>query len=156
MILEYLDWRFDVDMEATRKKTEENASDHCMCAYCRNFYDTVDMAHPGLKEVLRDFGVNLEGPSELLPFEPTLVLACYRVQGRILSWGSAPLWAGDVLIQPEIADEHSFFLWVGEMELPWVQDEAPDEVVSPANLPEFLERMQDIWLLRHGDAGIVS
>ena len=112
--------------------------------------------HPGLKEVLRDFGVNLEGPSELLPFEPTLVLACYRVQGRILSWGSAPLWAGDVLIQPEIADEHSFFLWVGEMELPWVQDEAPDEVVSPANLPEFLERMQYIWLLRHGDAGIVS
>ena len=156
MILEYLDWRFEVDIEATRKKTQDNATDHCMCAYCRNFYETVDMAHPGLKEVLDEFGVCLMGPSELLPFEPTLVLACYRVQGRILSWGNATLLGGGVLLQPEAADEHSFYLWAGEMDLPWVQEEAPEEVVSPSNLPEFLERMQYIWLLRHGDAGIVS
>lgn len=156
MILEYLDWRFEVDIEMTRQKTQENATDHCMCAYCRNFYETVDMAHPGLKEVLDEFGVCLMGPSELLPFEPTLVLACYRVQGKILKWGDATLLGGDVLLQPEAADEGSFYLWVGEMELPWVQDEAPEEVVSPANLPEFLERMQEVWQLRHGDAGIVS
>lgn len=156
MILEYLDWRFEVDIEMTRQKTQENATDHCMCAYCRNFYETVDMAHPGLKEVLDEFGVCLMGPSELLPFEPTLVLACYRVQGKILTWGDATLLGGDVLLQPEAADEGSFYLWVGEMELPWVQDEAPEEVVSPANLPEFLERMQEVWQLRHGDAGIVS
>lgn len=156
MILEYLDWRFEVDIEATRKKTQDNATDHCMCAYCRNFYETVDMAHPGLKEVLDEFGVCLMGPSELLPFEPTLVLACYRVQGRILSWGNATLLGGDVLLQPEAADEHSFYLWAGEMDLPWVQEEAPEEVVSPSNLPEFLERMQEVWQLRHGDAGIVS
>lgn len=156
MILEYLDWRFEVDIEATRKKTQDNATDHCMCAYCRNFYETVDMAHPGLKEVLDEFGVCLMGPSELLPFEPTLVLACYRVQGRILSWGNATLLGGDVLLQPEATDEHSFYLWAGEMDLPWVQEEAPEEVVSPANLPEFLERMQEVWQLRHGDAGIVS
>lgn len=156
MILEYLDWRFEVDIEMTRQKTQENATDHCMCAYCRNFYETVDMAHPGLKEVLDEFGVCLMGPSELLPFDPTLVLACYRVQGKILKWGDATLLGGDVLLQPEAADEGSFYLWVGEMELPWVQDEAPEEVVSPANLPEFLERMQEVWQLRHGDAGIVS
>ncbi len=156
MILEYLDWRFEVDIEMTRQKTQENATDHCMCDYCRNFYETVDMAHPGLKEVLDEFGVCLMGPSELLPFEPTLVLACYRVQGKILKWGDATLLGGDVLLQPEAADEGSFYLWVGEMELPWVQEEAPEEVVSPANLPEFLERMQEVWQLRHGDAGIVS
>ena len=130
MILEYLDWRFEVDIEATRKKTQDNATDHCMCAYCRNFYETVDMAHPGLKEVLDEFGVCLMGPSELLPFEPTLVLACYRVQGRILSWGNATLLGGDVLLQPEAADEHSFYLWAGGMDLPWVQEEAPEEVPS--------------------------
>lgn len=156
MILEYLDWRFEVDIEATRKKTQDNATDHCMCAYCRNFYETVDMAHPGLKEVLDEFGVCLTGPSELLPFEPTLVLACYRVQGKILKWGSAALLGGDVLLQPEAANEYSFYLWAGEMELPWVQEEAPKEVVSPANLPEFLERMREVWQLRYGDAGIVS
>ena len=156
MVVEYLDWRFEVDMEATRNKTQDNAVDHCMCAYCRNFYETVEMAHPGLKEVLDEFGVCLMGPSELLPFAPTLVLACYRVQGKILQWGNAALLGGDVLLQPEAVDEHSFYLWAGEMEIPWVQEEAPEEVVSPANLPEFLERMQEVWQLRHGDAGIVS
>ena len=40
---------------------------------------------------MEQFGVNLEGPSELMPFEPTLMLACYRVDGQILQWGKTPL-----------------------------------------------------------------
>ena len=32
----------------------------------------------------------------------------------------------------------------------------PDEVISPANLPEFLERMEEVWLLRHGENAILS
>ena len=52
---------------------------------------------------------------------------------------------------PEIADSESFFLWVGEMDLPWIQNIAPEDVVSPANLPEFLIRMQEVWQLRHNE-----
>ena len=31
------------------------------------------------------------------------------------------------------------------MELPWMQDEPVEDVVSPANQPEFLERMAQKW-----------
>jgi len=40
--------------------------------------------------------------------------------------------------------------------LPWLQTESEEDVVSPANLPEFLERMQQIWLLRHGNEFVFS
>ena len=44
-------------------------------------------------------------------------------------------------IRPENSDENTFLLWVGPMELPWTQDVDMDEVISPANQPEFLDRM---------------
>ena len=56
----------------------------------------------------------------------------------------------------ESADNGTFLLWVGEVLLPWLQEEDMDEVVSPANLPEFLERMEEVWFLRHGNDGIMS
>jgi hypothetical protein len=91
-----------------------------------------------------------------MPFEPTLMLACYRVQGEILAWGNRQLCFGDVRIMPETGTDGTFLLWVGEMELPWIQNENAEDVVSPANLPEFLERMQEVWYLRHGDAYFFS
>lgn len=156
MILKVADWRFRVDVEATRKQTTKNASDHCECAYCNNYYETVDMAHPKLRPFLGEFGVNMAGPSELMPFEPTLVLACYRVQGQILEWGETELFVDGVPITPEAEEDDTFLLWVGEVELPWVQEERPEDVVSPANLPEFLDRMRQIWLLRHGEEILFS
>ncbi len=149
-------WEFAVDREATLAHTRENALDHCLCPYCRNYYDTLLTVYPELEAFFSFFGVDYMGPSELMPFAPTLLLACYRVQGKILQWGNAPLMAGEISISPEYADEHSFFLWVGEAELPWVQTEAMEDVVSPANLPEFLERMEEVWLLRHGESMIFS
>lgn len=156
MILEIGDWRFDVDVEATRKRTSEYSFEHCQCAYCKNFYDAVDQAHPHLRSAMADFGVHLEGPSELMPFEPTLMLACYRVDGKILKWGKASLIAGGVPVVPENGENGTFLLWVGEMQIPWLQSEPVEEVVSPANLPEFMARMQEVWLLRHGDEFIFS
>lgn len=91
-----------------------------------------------------------------MPFEPTLMLACYRVYGHIQHWGNAELHVDGVPIVAEAADQDSFFLWVGELELPWTQDESMEEVVSPANLPEFLERMRNMWILRHGDEFVFS
>lgn len=150
MILSIDDWLFQVDKEATREHTTHNALDHCTCPYCKNYYDTVTAVYPGLERALGYFGVDMNGPSELMPFEPTYLLACYRVKGQILSYGTTTITADGIGISPEPAgEEGSFFLWVGELRLPWVQDVNEDEVVSPANLPEFLERMEQLWHLRH-------
>lgn len=127
-----------------------------MCAYCRNYYETVDTAYPNLRPFLEQFGVNIEGPSELMPFEPTLLLACYRVQGNIVSWGQSALSVNGIPVVAEASEDGTFLLWVGEMELPWIQIEPVEDVISPANMPEFLERMQEVWTLRHGDALVFS
>ena len=149
MILKLGDWRFQVDVEATAERTRKYSYEHCQCGYCKNFYDAIDVAYPELRPVMEHFGINLEGPCELMPFEPTLMLACYRVDGKILRWGKSQLSVKGVTLLPEAGDEDTFLLWVGEMQLPWLQKEPVDEVVSPANLPEFLERMREIWFLRH-------
>lgn len=149
MIFDLADWRFQIDVEATRKHTSENAKDHCECAYCKNYYETLSATYPTLCLTMARLGIDPMGPSELMPFTPTVFLACYRIQGKILRWGKSELLAGGIPIVPESADETSFFLWVGEMELPWVQVETAEQVSSPANLPDFLERMQQIWKLRH-------
>ena len=151
MLLEYGDWKFDVDVEATKERTSRYSFDHCECGYCKNFYEVIDQAHPQLRPALEPFGIQLEGPCELVPFEPTLMLACYRVDGRIAQWGKSGLFVSGASLIPEADDEHTFLLWVGELSIPWVQEEAMEDVVSPANLPEFMDRMQNLWQLRHGD-----
>lgn len=156
MILKFGDWKFRVDVEATKERTRKYSYEHCQCGYCKNFYDAIDIAYPELRPVMEHFGVHLEGPCELMPFEPTLMLACYRVDGQILQWGRSSLSVRGVTILPEAGDESTFLLWVGEVQLPWLQKEPVEEVVSPANLPEFLERMQEVWLLRHGNEFVFS
>ena len=79
------------------------------------------------------------------------MLACYRVDGRILQWGRSSLYVSGAPLIPEDGDEHTFLLWVGELPVPWMQEEAMEDVVSPANLPEFMDRMRYLWSLRHGN-----
>ena len=156
LILKLADWRFRVDVEATAERTRKYSYEHCQCGYCKNFYDAIDVAYPELRSVMEHFGIHLEGPCELMPIEPTLMLACYRVDGQILQWGKSQLYAKGVQLLPEAGDDKTFLLWVGEVRLPWLQKEPAEEVVSPANLPEFLERMQEIWAIRHGNTFIQS
>jgi len=156
LLLEFGDWKFDVDVDATRERTRKYSFDHCQCGYCRIYYDMIDLAYPQLRSALDIFGIHPEGPCELMPFEPTLMLACYRVDGQILRWGNSQLSVKGVTILPEAGDEDTFLLWVGEVQLPWLQQEAVEDVVSPANLPEFLERMREIWSLRHDPTFICS
>ena len=40
MTFDLADWQVQVDLDATWRHTRDNASDHCECAYCRNFYET--------------------------------------------------------------------------------------------------------------------
>jgi len=152
MIIELLDWKFQVDVEATLAHTHKNSTDHCNCAYCRNYYDAMDRCYPQLRTFLGQFGIDMHGPSELMPFTPTLMLACYRVHGRIVQWGKEELTVDRIPIVPESSEHDSFLLWVGEIPIPWLQEEDMDEVISPANLPEFLGRMEEVWLQRHGES----
>jgi len=156
LILSFGDWQFQVDVDATSERTRGYSYEHCQCAYCKNYYDAIDTAYPELRPAMEQFGIHLEGPCELMPFEPTLMLACYRVDGQILQWGKSRLYVSGIPIIPESGDDKTFLLWIGELELPWLQEQAMEEVVSPANLPEFLERMQQVWQLRHGDEFVFS
>jgi len=88
-------------------------------------------------------GIYLNGPCEVMPFEPTIAAACYRVTGQIAVTGRTSLCVDLVPLRPEPADEATFFLWVGPLELPWTQEEAMEDVISPANQPEFMDRMME-------------
>ena len=150
MILTIDDWKFEVFVEQTREHSAFSVSRHCTCGYCENYYRSVDLACPGLREFLDRFGADVEGPVEMYPFEPTICLLSYRITGQILEYGLAPLMVDHVPILPIREDDRQFKLEVGELELPWVMREDPDEVISPANEPEFLERMYRRLLERRG------
>ena len=156
MNIQIADWRFWVDVEATYSHTLKNSQDHCECGYCRNYYDCVDMVYPDLRQFLSQFGVVLEGPSELLPFEPTLLLVAYRVHGEVLFWGKEPLLADTLPVTIGAGENGTFLIWIGEIPLPWGLEEHVEDVISPANTPEFMERMRQIWYLRHGEESFIS
>ena len=72
-----------------------------------------------------------------------------------MTYGIGPMMVDGVPVTAEPVDEDHFMLEVGEMLLPWILSEDPNEVVSPANEPEFLEKMYRKLLLRNGDSGPV-
>ena len=146
MDISLADWLFSIDKDATTAYTMKCSTDHCMCAYCRNFYESVDLAHPSLRPFLEHLGIVLEGPCEVMPFEPTLVMVCYRVSGSIKQIGNAKMHVDGIPLLPEASDNGTFLLWVGEMELPWIQNEPMEDVISPANEPAFMDRMMRKWL----------
>ena len=140
------DWQFAIDLEATRQYTMQCSTDHCLCPYCRNFYENADPAQPRLRQVLSGFGAFLDGPCEVMPLQHNVILAAYRITGEILRKGHTELFVDDVPLIPEASHNGTFLLWVGPMELPWTQNVAPEDVISPANEPAFLERMTAKWL----------
>ena len=146
MVISLADWRFQVDVDATMVYTHKCSLDHCTCPYCQIFYENIDRAETALRPVLSKFGIYLNGPCEVMPFEPTLVAACYRVTGRILRQGSTRLHISGIPLRPEYANDATFFLWLGPVELPWTQPEEMAEVISPANQPEFLARMEQLLI----------
>ena len=140
-LISIADWQFRVDRDATWDYTLKCSTDHCLCPYCRNFYETVDAANPRLRSVLEGFGIFLDGPCEVMPLEHNWILAAYRVTGNVVQTGKLRLYVDGVPLIPEESEKGTFLLWTGPMELPWVQNTSPEDVISPANEPEFLERM---------------
>ena len=147
------DWIFDVDPVKTREHTVFAVNSHCTCGYCENYYQAVGREHPNLSAFLDRFFLDVEGPSEMYPFEPTLYLLGYKVFGMIVKAGNGPIMVDGLPIMGEIIDENTFKLEVGELELPWILDEDKDEVISPANEPEFLEKMYRIMIKRNWGNG---
>ena len=150
MTISIEDWIFDIDPVKTKEHSAFAVRNHCTCGYCENYYRTVDQVDPNLRAFLDRFFAEIEGPSEMYPFEPTLCLLGYQVSGHIIQAGNGPIMVDGVPIMGEILDDDTFKLEVGELELPWVLEEDMDEVVSPANEPEFLEKMYRIMIDRNG------
>lgn len=144
------DWIFEIDPVKTREHSEFAVRSHCTCGYCENYYRAVDLVYPNLRAFLDRFFVEIEGPSEMYPFEPTQCLLAYKVCGQIRKAGIGPVMVDGVPVMGEVLDGETFKLEVGELELPWVLDEDPEEVLSPANEPEFLERMYRKLIQRNG------
>ena len=63
----------------------------------------IDQSYPYLRPALEQFGINLEGPCELMPFEPTLMLACYRIDGKIRQWGRSQMYISGIPLLPRRA-----------------------------------------------------
>lgn len=165
MLIELADWQLEADVPFTMSLSGSQAKNHCTCGYCRNYYLGIDRAYPMLRPFLAQFGIDVEGPDELCPFEPTIYEATYIVQGSILRKGKMQLCIGDIplLIQSstesDLYTEHPapyFTLSIGLLELPWLLSEPMSDVVSPANEAEFLERMQSKLLLRVETEQILS
>lgn len=165
MILETDGWKFDIDLAATMEYSAAEAKGHCTCGYCRNFYAAVDDIYPELRPFLGQFGVDIEAPEELMPFEATNVLCCYAVEGKILRFGENITRIHGISIYAEYPEDAMistgcrapyFILSVGPMDLPWVLEEDMDGVMSPANEPGFFKRMWNRLLRRANDPQILS
>lgn len=165
MILTVGDWTFDADVPGTMAYSAGVWNNHCTCGYCRNFYETLNSAYPQIGVFLSQFGMNPLTPEEMMPFEPTLCTVSYCISGRVLRQGRSIIDIGGVTFtvgQPEDFDFDTacswpyFVLTSGFLELPWVLDEDMDEVISPANEPEYLQKMSERLLQSMDSESILS
>ena len=148
MIVDIQGWVFDLNIQQTSAYSNSILQDQCQCGYCRNFYVSVDSAYPQLRGFLSQFGMRVETPEELMPFEPTIYEASYCICGTVLKTGLRPLTCQNIVLSVEIQTDLEpqcsapfFVLKTGYLEIPWVLQEDMNEVVSPANEPEYLQRM---------------
>lgn len=165
MIFTVEDWILDVDVAATREYSQKNLREHCECGYCRNFYGTIDGYASKLRPFLAQFGADVEAPVDFLPVEPTLCMVSFAVCGKITQKGTGAIDLGGCTLVVETQDTVDYKLscpqpWfvftTDYLELPWILDEDPDEVISPANEPECLERMWKKLLEKAPNTEIMS
>lgn len=158
-------WEFEINTEETEAYSTKVLGEHCQCGYCRNFYKAVDGAYPGLHPFLAQFGMHVETPEELMPFEPTVCTVSYCISGKILCKSSFPLEGGGTVFSVDTQEDMPFdtqckppyfVLTSGFLELPWLLDEDMNEVVSTANDPEFLKKMWSRLLEGTADSEVLS
>lgn len=167
MIIESHGWKFDVDLTCTMAYSAAEAAEHCTCGYCRNFYAAVDSVYPQLRLFLAEFGIDIEAPDELMPFEigAQMVFDCtYAVCGRIIKEGetnillnglSVCFTAENTYSVNHCCPEPNFFITVSDAQLPWVLEEPAQEVLSTANEDPFMRRMTDRIFDKNG-SGLIT
>lgn len=155
MIVQIGDWKFHVFEVTNRKYYARQKQDRCDCAWCRNFYKTVDVAYPNLRSFLDRFAVRVDAPDEMISFSPVLCSNYYVVCGSIISRGEEPITVDGITIEPQTAaqamvntqlDGPVFFLYAGCMTLPWVLDEPMEEADSPAKGMDPISRLLGRWI----------
>jgi len=154
MIVELGDWKFQVFEVTNRKYYAEQYHDRCDCAWCRNFYASVDKNYPNLRGFLNKFGVKVDAPDEVIAFSPTLCSNYYAVCGSILNRGEEIITVDGIAIEPQFSQEAIvnttlepvFFLYVGCMDLPWVLDEPMEQSDSPAKRKNPIQRLLYRWI----------
>ena len=138
MILELSDWLFLVNHELAKAAYQEEVANHCNCPFCRNFYRAVDGTYPDLRYFLSRFSVNIEAPESLVPMSATLYQASYLAQGKILRFGSEPLFINDVAVDFEDSTEpECFYINLGLMEFPWVIEDDMQTAASSAAIQDY-------------------
>lgn len=159
MLLEIDDWKFDVDVEYTRKYNQ--TIEQCQYVYDRNYYTAVDQVIPALRSFLAQFGVDAARPEEIFSVEqeeePVDYISWYTVKGKILQLGGYEIDIGPVHIIPRQRNEVMlpnpdcdkddpdswFVLSVLDIALPWVLDEPMPKSLPPAKtwLDKLLDRI---------------
>lgn len=147
MIIEIDDWKFDVDMEYTRRYNQ--TIEQCQCPNDRNYYAAVDQVFPELRSFLARFGVDVVRPEEIFSVEqedePVNYISWYTVKGKILQLGGYEIDIGPVHILPQHRNEVSlpnpdcdkddpnswFVLSVMDIWLPLVLDEPMPKGLPP-------------------------
>lgn len=159
MVLQILDWKFDVDLARTMRYSALEAEGHCICSYCRNFYGVVDTVCPQMRPFMAQFGVDIEAPETLFPYDVDQKMVYegeYLVFGSILQEGSGAIAVGDTVVFPlgetdDDMEQPHFRLSFEHLVAPWVLQEPMEDVISTANDPDFLKVMQDRLLNRAND-----
>ena len=155
MILEIDGWKFQVFDVTTRKYYAREVSDHCTCATCRNFYQTVDKVCPELRPFLARFGVHVDAPDQMTAPIQTMCDCYYTVCGKILEEGDEAITVGDTKVYPQTweeamvnteMDEPYFFLFVSPLTVPWVLDEPMDPIDTPEKEQDTIARILARWI----------
>lgn len=129
---EYL---FTVDVE----KTQEYYKTHsiCECIYCRNYYAQIKNKLPKLNDFLKEFGVDISRPDEIMSVETDnyidYINVDYTVCGNIKSMGKYEIdLYDDMFLSIVITDGFAspneqtgeyFTISVMQVKLPWVLDD---------------------------------
>ena len=138
MFLQFSDWFIVLNTELNVVNSAEERENHCVCPWCRNFYRTVDAAYPDLRCFLSKFGAHIEAPESLQPVTKELYQATYCVEGKILRYGSEPIFVDDLPITIESDEQFGVLLiQVGLMNLPWVLEEKQEEIAFPSGSFEW-------------------
>ena len=155
MIVKIDGWVVRVFPMENRKYYAREVADHCQCAWCRNFYSSVDGTYPQLRPFLEQFGVHIEAPDEMIALSPTLCAGYYAVCGEILERGEDDLLLDGLSVMPlawseakvdTLMEEPLFFLRTDWMTLPWVLEEPMNEADSPAKGKNFIARVLSPWI----------